>query len=396
MFATNRVIRHVVIVSVLVIGAAIVPAAAAATGDVVTAADEPQNNHPTESDPVCTSVGPDTTADGTEQSMVQVTEDPTPSPVTNPDNRGLRLTADSQPENPDQGDTGEITAASQRSDATSVDDTGSSEPLTLFQSAGTDGGTESEVGGSKSVDSVDAGAHSVDRVGAAKTTATSPARSHTAGGDDAGRLTSVDFAESGESASSNGIVRVSVSSDLMTFGNYLLVAFTSTLVSLVAVSRSRRLRSRMDALITGGPTTWNEQQWPSDGQDSADSSTVAAAEPPVESGSAGAGAMDVRLSGRGSGSAGGAGDTDATDQLAAGSGEFLSDETVVERLLQSRDGRMKQSAIVEATEWSKAKVSRLLSGMDQDGRIHKLSLGRENLIYLPGEEPAIIEPTHPT
>ncbi len=65
--------------------------------------------------------------------------------------------------------------------------------------------------------------------------------------------------------------------------------------------------------------------------------------------------------------------------------ELLSDEERVERLLERNGGRMKQSNIVEETGWSSAKVSQLLSKMDQDGRIDKLRIGRENLIALPEE-----------
>jgi len=65
--------------------------------------------------------------------------------------------------------------------------------------------------------------------------------------------------------------------------------------------------------------------------------------------------------------------------------ELLSDEERVERLLKRNGGRMKQSDIVEKTGWSSAKVSQLLSEMDQEDRIDKLRIGRENLIALPEE-----------
>lgn len=61
---------------------------------------------------------------------------------------------------------------------------------------------------------------------------------------------------------------------------------------------------------------------------------------------------------------------------------LLSDEERVERLLQQNDGRMKQANIVRETDWSDAKVSQLLSAMDEAGRIEKLRIGRENLITL--------------
>jgi hypothetical protein len=66
--------------------------------------------------------------------------------------------------------------------------------------------------------------------------------------------------------------------------------------------------------------------------------------------------------------------------------ELLSDEERVERLLESNGGRMKQANIVSETGWSNAKVSQLLSSMDDEDRIDKLRIGRENLITLPDED----------
>ena len=67
--------------------------------------------------------------------------------------------------------------------------------------------------------------------------------------------------------------------------------------------------------------------------------------------------------------------------------ELLTDEDRVIQLLEDNDGRMKQVNIVEQTEWSKSKVSMLLSDMEDDGEITKLRVGRENIISLAGEEP---------
>jgi uncharacterized membrane protein len=66
--------------------------------------------------------------------------------------------------------------------------------------------------------------------------------------------------------------------------------------------------------------------------------------------------------------------------------ELLSDEERVERLLSSNGGRMKQADIVKETDWSNAKVSQLLSSMEEDGQIDKLRIGRENLISFPEED----------
>ncbi|MCU4719224.1 DUF7343 domain-containing protein [Halapricum hydrolyticum] len=65
----------------------------------------------------------------------------------------------------------------------------------------------------------------------------------------------------------------------------------------------------------------------------------------------------------------------------------LSDADRVEALLEDRGGRMRQSEIVEETDWSKSKVSMLLSDMEDDGEITKLRVGRENIVSLPGHEP---------
>jgi len=65
----------------------------------------------------------------------------------------------------------------------------------------------------------------------------------------------------------------------------------------------------------------------------------------------------------------------------------LDDEDRVIKLLEDNGGRMKQVDIVETTEWSKSKVSMLLSDMEEAGDISKLRVGRENIISLAGEEP---------
>lgn len=65
----------------------------------------------------------------------------------------------------------------------------------------------------------------------------------------------------------------------------------------------------------------------------------------------------------------------------------LTDADRVEQLLTENDGRMRQSVIVEELDWSKSKVSRVLSSMEEDDRIRKISIGRENLIARPGWEP---------
>ena len=66
---------------------------------------------------------------------------------------------------------------------------------------------------------------------------------------------------------------------------------------------------------------------------------------------------------------------------------LLTDEDRVKQLLQENGGRLQQSEFVDRTDWSKSKVSRLLSRMEEEGEIAKITLGRENLITIEGEEP---------
>lgn len=72
---------------------------------------------------------------------------------------------------------------------------------------------------------------------------------------------------------------------------------------------------------------------------------------------------------------------------ATGEGRPLTKEEEVCRLLREHDGRMKQSQLVEQTEWSQATVSRLVSKLEREGTITKLRTGRENIVELRTMEP---------
>jgi hypothetical protein len=85
------------------------------------------------------------------------------------------------------------------------------------------------------------------------------------------------------------------------------------------------------------------------------------------------------------------GETDRSEPATDGNGrqgeeKLLSDEERVRHLIADSGGRMKQAAIVEATDWSDAKVSQLTSAMEEDGQIEKLRIGRENVISLVDED----------
>jgi uncharacterized membrane protein len=139
---------------------------------------------------------------------------------------------------------------------------------------------------------------------------------------------------------------------------------------------------------------------PGDGSSGAgDALKSAGSEAPESPGSEPPGSTDGPVSeGAGSdGSKGTAAGGAAVTAAAGGDGEaggdeetgapLLSDEEQVLTLLRKNDGRMKQAEIVDATDWSNAKVSQLLSGMAESDEILKLRIGRENLITLPEEAP---------
>ncbi|KTG08390.1 hypothetical protein AUR64_19355 [Haloprofundus marisrubri] len=65
----------------------------------------------------------------------------------------------------------------------------------------------------------------------------------------------------------------------------------------------------------------------------------------------------------------------------------LSDDGRVLKMLHEESGRLRQSEIVDRTEWSKSKVSRLLSRMEEEGKLTKINVGRENVIALTDETP---------
>ncbi|WP_254543608.1 helix-turn-helix transcriptional regulator [Halomarina pelagica] len=81
------------------------------------------------------------------------------------------------------------------------------------------------------------------------------------------------------------------------------------------------------------------------------------------------------------------GDRTTTTEPSISDEALLTDEDRVMNLLAENGGRMKQVNIVEETDWSKSKVSMLLSDMEEEGYISKLRVGRENIISRAGDEP---------
>lgn len=93
-----------------------------------------------------------------------------------------------------------------------------------------------------------------------------------------------------------------------------------------------------------------------------------------------------RRGGRIEGDVSGGSGTEAADATVSDQ-DLIPDEERVITLLEANGGRMRQSAIVNETGWSKAKTSMLLSEMEDDEQVTKLRVGRENIVSLPGQEP---------
>lgn len=65
--------------------------------------------------------------------------------------------------------------------------------------------------------------------------------------------------------------------------------------------------------------------------------------------------------------------------------DMTDDERVIQ-MVEEAGGRLKQKQIGERTEWSAAKVSQVTSRLEDDGKIEKLRMGRENIIRFPDED----------
>jgi hypothetical protein len=86
----------------------------------------------------------------------------------------------------------------------------------------------------------------------------------------------------------------------------------------------------------------------------------------------------------GNGAVGGP-DSDGADSSAP---PVKTDEQRIVEILSAHDGRIYQRELVDRTEWSASKVSRLLSTMEDEGRIEKIRIGRENVVTLPDADAA--------
>lgn len=80
-------------------------------------------------------------------------------------------------------------------------------------------------------------------------------------------------------------------------------------------------------------------------------------------------------------------ETDSAGDVGQSVDYVETDAERVLKILNRHDGRIRQAQLVEVNDWSESKVSRLLSEMESNGLVSKVTIGRENIVTLPGEEP---------
>jgi hypothetical protein len=68
-----------------------------------------------------------------------------------------------------------------------------------------------------------------------------------------------------------------------------------------------------------------------------------------------------------------------------------TDADQVMDILHEEGGRIYQRELVDRTEWSASKVSRLLSTMEDDGLVEKVRIGRENVVTVADTDSADAE-----
>lgn len=80
-------------------------------------------------------------------------------------------------------------------------------------------------------------------------------------------------------------------------------------------------------------------------------------------------------------------ETLSRSELAGATG--VRPERYVQQLLAEHDGRLRQRKVSELTRLSASTTSRLLSEMEAEDQITRVSVGREKVVCLPSEAPEI-------
>lgn len=72
----------------------------------------------------------------------------------------------------------------------------------------------------------------------------------------------------------------------------------------------------------------------------------------------------------------------ASTTAASADPEPVTDDERIVQILEASGGRMKQTDIVDAVDWSKSKVSRVTAKLAEEGVLSKTQIGRENVVEL--------------
>lgn len=78
-----------------------------------------------------------------------------------------------------------------------------------------------------------------------------------------------------------------------------------------------------------------------------------------------------------------------SERTDAGQPDESTEVSELDRIKQIDDtvsGRLPQQEIVEQTDWSEAKVSRVVSRLAEDGQLEKIRIGRQNFIQINAED----------
>lgn len=68
-------------------------------------------------------------------------------------------------------------------------------------------------------------------------------------------------------------------------------------------------------------------------------------------------------------------------------------EDYVVKVIETNGGRLKQQTICDITGWSNSSISRILSELQDDGRIHRVWIGRQKVVCLPGQTEELLDLT---
>lgn len=62
-------------------------------------------------------------------------------------------------------------------------------------------------------------------------------------------------------------------------------------------------------------------------------------------------------------------------------------------VVEANGGRLKQQSICDVTGWSDGTVSRILSELEDAGRVHRVWIGRQKIVCLPGAVEELLDLT---